>query len=155
MTLDVAVPDSPDLSNQGTPSGFELDEETLGEEDFHREELEELLLEGAWQEGFTEWAEYTELDQGEVRIVSELGLFQALDFYWDPVDSVLRFDPPTIPDDWRTRDVSESLDSATVSMIDAELQDLGRAVQETLEAYLESAEERADDWEKMFGHGGA
>ncbi|RCU44506.1 hypothetical protein DU504_17405 [Haloplanus salinus] len=144
MALDVAVPEPPDLSNRGKPRDFELQDETLGSEDFYREDLEDLLQEGAWTEGFNEWAEYTDLDEEQVRIVSDLGLFQAFDFYWDPTDDRLRFDVPTLPDDWRERDATESLDSSTVSMIDAALQDLGRAIHETLEDYLERNEEASD-----------
>lgn len=153
MGLDVAVPEPPDLSNRGMPREFEWQEETLGSEDFHREELEDLLQEGAWQEGFNEWAEYTDLDEAQVRIVSDLGLFQVFDFYWDPTDDRLRFDAPSVPDDWRERDATESFDSSTVSLINAELQDLGRAVQETLEDFLERSEETSTHtWsEETFG----
>lgn len=83
MALDVEVPEPPDLSNRGMPRGFELQDETLGSEDFYREDLEDLLQEGAWKEGFNEWTEYTNLDEEQARIVSDLGLFQAFDFYWD------------------------------------------------------------------------
>ena len=141
MGLDAAVPESPDLSSRGMPREFEWQEETLGSEDFHREELEDLLQEGAWQEGFNEWAEYTDLDEAQVRTVSDLGLFQVFDFYWDPTDDRLRFDAPSVPGDWRERDATESFDSSTVSLINAELQDLGRSVQETLEEFLERSEE--------------
>ena len=144
MALDVKVPEPPDLSNRGKPREFQWEDETLGSEDFYREDLEDLLQEGAWTEGFNEWAEYTDLDDGQAQIVSDLGLFQAFDFYWDPDDDRLRFDAPTVPEDWRERDATESLDSSTVSMIDATLQDLGRAVQETLEDYLERNDESSD-----------
>ena len=144
MALDVEVPEPPDLSNRGMPHEFELQDETLGSEDFYREDLEDLLQEGAWKEGFNEWTEYTDLDEEHVRIVSDLGLFQAFDFYWDPTEDRLRFDAPMIPDDWRERDATESFDSSTVSMIDAALQDLGRTVYETLEDYLERNEEASD-----------
>jgi len=144
MGLDVAVPEPPDLSNRGMPRGFEWQEESRGSEDFHREELEALLQEGAWQEGFNEWAEYTDLDEAQVRIVGDLGLFQAFDFYWDPTEDRLRVDAPTVPDDWRERDATESLDSSTVSMIDSTLQDLGRAVREMLEGYLERNDAASD-----------
>jgi hypothetical protein len=148
MVLDVAPPEPPDLTNRGMPREFEWEEETLGSEDFYREDLEDLLQEGAWTEGFDEWAEYTDLDDAQFRTVDELGLFQAFDFYWDPTDDRLRFDAPTMPDDWRERDATATLDSSTVSMIDNTLKDLGRAVQETLEDYLER---NADDTD--FGWG--
>ncbi len=145
MALDIEVPEPPDLSNRGMPREFEWQEETLGLEDFYREDLEDLLQEGAWKEGFDEWTEYTNLEQEHVRIVGDLGLFQAFDFYWDPTEDYLRFDAPVIPDDWRERDETESLDSSTVSMINSELDDLGRAVQEVLEDYLERNNEASDD----------
>ena len=149
MALDVEVPDPPDLSNRGMPREFEWQEETLGSEDFYREDLEDLLQEGAWKEGFNEWTEYTNLEEEHVRIVSDLGLFQAFDFYWDPTEDRLRFDAPVISDDWQERDATESLDSSTVSMIDGELDDLGRAVQEVLEDYLTQKHEASD-----YGWGG-
>ncbi|ELY63366.1 hypothetical protein [Natrinema versiforme] len=135
------------------PREFEWQEETLGSEDFYREDIEDLLEEGAWKEGFNEWAEYTNLDEADVRIVSDLGLFHAFDFYWDPTEDRLRFDAPTIPDDWRERNVAESLDSSTVSMIDSELDDLGDTVHEELEDYLERNDEASDyGWgEETYG----
>lgn len=153
MAFDIEVPEPPDLSNRGMPREFEWQEETLGSEDFYREDIEDLLQEGAWTEGVNEWAEYTNLDEEHVRIVSDLGLFQAFDFYWDPTEDYLRFDAPTIPDDWREREATESLDSSTVSMIDNELDDLGRAVQEILEDYLERNDEASDyGWgEETYG----
>jgi len=144
MALEIEVPESPDLSNRGMPREFEWGDETLGSEDFYREDIEDLLQEGAWKEGFNEWSEYTNLDDELVRIVSDLGLFQAFDFYWDPTEDRLRFDAPTIPDDWRERDTTASLDSSTVSMIDGELDDLGRAVQEMLEDYLDRNGDASD-----------
>jgi len=153
MALDVEVPEPPDLSNRGMPRGFELQDETLGSEDFYREDLEDLLQEGAWKEGFNEWTEYTNLDEEQARIVSDLGLFQAFDFYWDPTEDRLRIASPTIPDGWRERDATESLDSSTVSLIDGELDDLGRAVQRVLEDYLERNDEASDyGWgEETYG----
>lgn len=141
MGLDVPVPDPPDLTNRGAPRGFDWEYEAAGPTVFHREELDALLRDGAWQEGFNEWAEYTELDEDHVRAVADLDLFRAFDFYWDPDDGRLRYDAPSVPDDWRDRDATASFDSSTVSMIDADLQDLGRAVQEILEDYVDRSDE--------------
>ncbi|QSG05456.1 hypothetical protein [Halapricum desulfuricans] len=148
------VPEPPDLSNRGTPREFEWQDETLGSEDFYREDIEDLLQEGAWEEGFNEWGEYTTLDEAQIRIVSDFGLFQALDFYWDPTEDRLRFDAPTIPDDWRERDATASLDSSTVSMINDEVDDLGRVVQEVLENYIERNDDVSDyGWgEQAYGN---
>ncbi|WP_336035363.1 hypothetical protein [Halobacterium yunchengense] len=156
MALDSEVPEPPDLSNRGTPREFEWQEETLGSEDFYREDIEDLLQEGAWKEGFNEWAEYTTLDEEHVRLVSDLGLFQAFDFYWDPTDDRLRFDAPTLPDDWRELNATGSLDSSTVSTIDSELDDLGRTVKEVLDDYLERDDEASDfGWgEETYGERG-
>lgn len=153
MALDVELPEPPDLTNRGMPRDFELQDETAGSGAFHREELEALLREGAWQEGFNEWSEYTELDEAQVRAVSDLGLFQAFDFYWDPTDERLRFEAPSVPDDWRQRDATASFDSGTVSMVETDLRNLGRTVQEVLEDYLERSDEvSAHHWaEESFG----
>ena len=148
MAHDIEVPEPPDLSNRGMPREFEWQEETLGSEEFYREDIEDLLQEGAWKEGFNEWAEYTNLDEEQVRLVDDLGLFQALDFYWDPTEDRLRFDAPTVSDGSRERETTQSLDASTVSTIDGELEDLGRAVQETLEDYLER-----DDVSSDYGWG--
>lgn len=144
MAFDLEIPEPPDLSNRGKPREFEWQDETLGAEDFYREDLEDLLQAGAWKNGFAEWAEYTDLEEDQVRIVSDLGLFQAFDFYWDPTEDRLRFDAPRVPDDWRERDVTASLDSSSVSTIDTALEDLGRAVYESLEHALERDDEATD-----------
>ena len=130
MALDVPIPEPPDLSNRGRPKGFDWEEsETLGSEDFYREDL----------------------DEEEVRIVDDLDLFHAFDFYRDPTDKHLRFDAPTVPEDWRERDVTESLDSSSVSTINGELHDLGRAVHETLQNYLQRTRDASDWGEERFG----
>ena len=144
MALDIEVPDPPDLSNRGMPREFEWEEETLGSEEFYREDLEDLLQEGAWTEGFNEWTEYTNLEEEHVRTINNLGLFQALDFYWDPIEDRLRFDAPPLSDDWQEHAATASLDSSTVSLIDNELDDLGRTVQEVLEDYVERNDESSD-----------
>ncbi|WP_202594674.1 hypothetical protein [Halolamina sediminis] len=137
MSLDIAVPDPPDLSNRGMPREFEWDDDTLGSEDFYREDLEDLLQAGAWREGFNEWEEYTDLDERQARAVSDLGLFHAIDFYWDPTEDRLRFDVPEIPEDWQEQDVSVSLDSDDLATIDTALTDLARTVYEVLEDYID------------------
>lgn len=153
MALDLEVPAPPDLSNRGTPRDFEWQDETLGSEDFYREDLEDLLQQGAWKEGFNEWAQYTDLNEEQALIVDDLGLFKAFDFYWDPTEDGLRVDAPTVPDDWDQRPESESLDESAVALIDRELQDLGYTVHERLEDYLERDDPGfGDDWgEDRFG----
>lgn len=156
MADDIEVPEGPDLSNRGMPREFEWAEETLGSEDFYREDIEDLLQEGAWKEGFNEWAEYTSLQADHLRIVGALDLFKAFDFYWDPTEDRLRFNAPTIPDDWEDRPETEELDSSAVSLIDGELDDLGRAVQEILEDYIVRDDDPSEDgWgEETYGNRG-
>lgn len=148
MGLDIELPAPPNLTNRGRPRDFEWDEETLGTEDFYREDIEDLLQEGAWGEGVREWAEHTDLETAHLRVIDELGLFQAVDLYWDPTEDRLRFAAPAMPDDWRAREASADLDSTAVSAIDGALQDLGRTVHERLRDYLER-----DDVTTGFGWG--
>jgi hypothetical protein len=136
------------------PREFEWEDETLGSEDFYREDLEDLLQEGAWSEGFNEWTEYTSLGEEQIRLVDDLGLFQTFDFYWDPTQNRLRFDAPSMPDDEEGRDATESFGAETASTIDAELTELGRTVQEVLEDYLDRNDESSDyGWgEETYGN---
>jgi hypothetical protein len=136
MTLDVSIPEPPDLSNRGAPEEFEWTEDTGGAEDFRREELEALLKDGAWAEGFNEWGEYMSMDEQQVRAVEDLGLFHEFDFYWDPTQDRLRADPPELPEDWAEREATASWNSSTVGAVESELQDLGDVVHEVLEDYL-------------------
>ncbi len=140
MALDLEVPDPPDLSNRGTPRDFET---TDADEppDFHREDLETLLHDAAWTVGFEEWLDRTDLTVDHVEAVSALGLFQALDFYWDPTDDRVRHDVPTIPADWRERAETAALDSSDISLVRSELADLGRTVREALADELERSDE--------------
>lgn len=150
MTLDVEVPDPPELSNRGVPAEFEAVEAVGSSADLRREELEAFLADGAWREGFEEWAQYTDLGEAEFAAARELGLFRAFDFYWDPSDALLRFEAPSVPDDWRRRLDRDALD---VTLVGAELQDLGRAVAETLvESYVDRGE--GGDGETGYAWGG-
>jgi hypothetical protein len=144
MALDIDVPEPPDLSNRGTPSDFDWEAETIGDEDFYREDLEDLLQEGAWETGFDEWAGHADLDAEQARIVDELGLFQKFDFYRDPTDDRIGYEAPTMPEDWQEHEAAESLDSSAVSLIDNALDDLGRTVQEALEDYVERSDDVSD-----------
>jgi len=139
MTLDVEVPTPPDLTNRGVPAGFEGDVDELADpEVFHREELEQVLRDGAWQEAFREWAEYTDLGEPEFRTLRDHGCFVALDLYWDPSTERVRFDVPSIPADID--------DEATRSLLRTELADLGDVVVELIEdAYWEGEPHWTDE----------
>ena len=139
MALDVEIPDPPDLSNRGSPRDFEM-QDSEGSPDFHREDLEALLHDTAWTMGFEEWLDRTDLTAEHVEAVNALGLFQELDFYWDPADERLRDDTPTVPEDWREREATAHLDSSDVSLVRSELQDLARTVREALEDELERSD---------------
>lgn len=126
MALDVESPNSPDLTNRGTPSELEASEVIGSESDLRREELERFLQDGAWNEAFEEWAEYTDLSQKEYEEILERGLVGQIDFFWDPVETRLRFVIPPVPDEWPDgTDIS--------SKVRTELTDLGQTVVEMLE----------------------
>lgn len=110
------------MTNRGFPAGVDFETvETESEADFRREEVEEVLREGAWDEGFREWAEYTDLSEEEYRTAHERGLLEELDFYWDPGSESLRCDVPDVLADESSRD-----DFA--SRVRTELTDLGETV---------------------------
>lgn len=123
MTLDVSVPDPPRLESPPVPADYD---EEVTENPQRRETLASYLEEGAWRDGFSEWAEYTDLTEDEFTALHERGLIDALDFYWDPVHDDVTHHVPSVP--------AELGDTATVSRLEAELDYLGRAVSEVLEA---------------------
>jgi hypothetical protein len=142
MALDVDPPAPPELS-----SAMEVDEyddvDVQGEK-YRRQELEELLREGAWEEAFTEWAADVDIDEAEYAIVRELGLFGEFDFFWDDFANRVGYHAPGIPEDWREREVHPDLDSwGTVSGINAGLTEFGQLVCEILKSeYI--------DWEAEY-----
>ena len=139
MGLDVETPDPPDLTNRGLPGGVDPDAANDGLGDLRRAELEEVLRDGAWSEGFREWAEYTDLTAPEYSVLREHGLFGEMDFYWDPTEGRVRYEPPALPPELSER-------RELTSLADTELSDLGDAVLETIDdGYLDWGGEPTDD----------
>ena len=144
MALDVETPDAPDVTNRGFPAGvdFEAVEMSGGEADFRREEVEEVLRDGAWEEAFREWAEYTDLSEAEYRTVHRRGLLRELDFYWAPLAESLRFDVPDVPADG-------SLGDDLASRLGTELADLGETVIDRIaDGYVDWDGVSDDVWEE-------
>lgn len=116
MALDVETPNPPDLTNRSLPADVDPEASGGNESDHYREELEEVLLDGAWEEAFNEWAAYADLSEAEFRRVHEAGLFEALDFYWDYGEERLRAVIPSTPAEWA--DESEFDSRVTTELVD-------------------------------------
>lgn len=131
MTLDVEVPDPPELE-EIDPNQYD-DAEVVGETDYKRDEIEQLLKQGAWEQAFSEWAERTALDEREFRIVLDLDMLQQFDFFWDSFAERVGYHAPGIPEDWKERNYHENIESwGTVSGINAGLTELGQIVCDVL-----------------------
>ena len=145
MALDVETPDPPDLTNRGMPDHVDPSNVTDGLTDLRREELEEILRDGAWNEAFREWAAYTDLTETEYRTIDEQGLIQEVDLYWDPTEERLRFELPAFP-----AELAERTAFATAAR--TELADLGDAVIEMIQdAYIDWSDEETEPWtEELF-----
>lgn len=142
MNQDIDVPVPPDITNRGLPEQFDADE-PVDESDLRRGDLESVLRSGAWREGFDEWAQYTELDRSDVDDAHRLGLFGAFDFYWDGDGERLRYVVPEVPESWDER-ADEA--SVTRTILQGELDDLGRTVAETIATdYVDWGDEERDD----------
>lgn len=140
MAADIDVPDPPDLTNRRHPADLEA-ESPDDPSDLRREELEGLLRDGAWHEAFAEWSEYTDLSAEDVATLDSHGLFEQLDFYWDPIDDRLRFEVPRVPAALERKALGDVLQT--------ELSDLGQTVIDLLaDAYVEWDEigSPADAW---------
>jgi len=147
MGLDVEMPDPPELTDAVDPNEYE--DANVGADDpeavdYRREELGELLDDGAWYDAFDEWSDDTDMDEAEFAIATDLGLFREFDFFWDDFADRVGYHAPGIPEDWKERSYHPDLDSwGTVSSINAGLTEFGQIVCETLKAnYI--------DWEADY-----
>ncbi|ELY74128.1 hypothetical protein [Natrinema pallidum] len=146
MTLDVDPPNPPELSFVD-PNEYEdatVSADDPNEIDYRREELQDFLEQGAWEEAFDEWRADSDLSEEEFRISVDLGLFSEFDFFWDSFADRVGYHAPGIPEDWKERDYHNDLDSwGKVSSINAEITELGQVVCEVLkEEYI--------DWESDY-----
>ena len=148
MTPDLDVPNPPDVTNRQVPA--EIDEVSHDLEDLRRGEIETALREGAWREGFEEWAAYVDVDDEALDLVYDRELFQEFDFYYEPESDRVRASPPSLPAEW-----VESTSSPVVASLRTALDDLAEIVAEVLVAdYLDWAETEEGDiiWrEDTFG----
>jgi hypothetical protein len=142
MALAVDPPSPPELRDHD-PNEYE-DADVVGDTDYKRDELESLLENGAWEQAFNEWASSTKLDEGSFAIVTDLGLIQQYDFFWDSFAGRVGYHAPGIPEDWKERDYHPQLESwGTVSGINAALTELGQIVCDVLkDDYI--------DWETEY-----
>lgn len=143
MTLEVAVPAPPTLSDGPDPDEYD-DVTVVTNADYRREELSTFLEAGAWEEAFQRWADETEVTAEEFEIIEELALVEEFDFFWDDFASRVGYHAPGLPEDWREREIHPRLDSwGTVSSINAGLTELGQVVCDVLaDEYI--------DWEASF-----
>lgn len=143
MPLEVPIPDPPTLQDAPNPEEYD-DVEVVAETNYRRDELEELLHEGAWADAFRQWQETTQMSEAEFEIAKELDLIDHFDFFWDDFADRVGYHAPGLPEDWRERHIHPDLDSwGTVSSINASLTELGQEVCEVLkDEYI--------DWEAEF-----
>jgi hypothetical protein len=142
MALDAEPPEPPELGPAMAVDDYE-DVDVQGEE-YRREELQAFLDDGAWADAFEMWAEGTDLDESEWRIVRDLELTREFDFFWDDFADRVGYHAPGLPEDWRERSLHPAIDSwGTVSAINAGLTELGQTVCDVLkDDYI--------DWESEF-----
>lgn len=144
MASSVEPPAVPELQITRTPEGYgDADVDALGGLDvFRRDELEAFLRDGAWKEGFNEWAGNTDLTDDELRLALEANLLEQLDFYWDVDASAVSYSAPSVSAERRK---ALDIDHETASAIDDALDDLGRTVAEMLDdGYVEWGNEGPD-----------
>lgn len=142
MGLQVDPPEPPTLS--AAVSVDEYDDVDVQGQEYRREEIEATLADGAWAEAFGEWAEHTDLDEGEYAIVADLELFGEFDFFWDAFAGRVGYHAPGLPEDWKERSIHPDLASwEQVSSINASLTELGQVVSDVVKA-------RHPDWEEDY-----
>lgn len=132
MTLDVETPHPPELNP--TRDVTEYDDVDAGGGEYHREELEAFLKDGAWERAFNEWSDHTDLDESEFAVVDDLEMVREFDFFWDEFANRVGYHAPGLPENWREHELHPELDSwNTVSGINAAMAELGGIVASVLE----------------------
>jgi hypothetical protein len=135
MTLDVAVPEPPELQPEVDAEQYDDVNVDVDENEYRREELQEFLEDGAWAEAFEEWAATTGMSEDTFAVATDLGLFGEFDFFWDDFADRVGYHAPGIPEDWREREVHPDLASwGDVSEINAGLTEFGQTVCEVLKS---------------------
>jgi len=142
MTLDVDVPEPPTLEGID-PNEYE-DAEIVGDTDYRRDELEQFLRDGAWEDSFERWAADTEMTESDFEIMLDLGMIGEFDFFWDSFAERVGYHAPGIPENWKERNYHPDIESwGTVSSINASLTELGQVVCDVLkDEYI--------DWETEY-----
>jgi hypothetical protein len=147
MSLDVTPPDPPPLSDRD-PDSYD-DVSVAADANYRREELASLLADGAWEESFEQWAAETSVGPREWAVVTDLGLIEEFDFFWDDFADRVGYHAPGVPESWKEQDLHPNLDSwRHVSTINAGLAELGSVVCAVLkESYVtwEASYEPPDD----------
>ena len=131
MSLQVDPPEPPALESHVDPDEYE-DADVMGGE-YRRDELQEFLESGAWNEAFEKWAAEAPMNEDEFSIATDLDMFFQFDFFWDDFADRVGYHAPGLPEDWRERDIHPDLDSwGTVSAINAGLTEFGQTVCDVL-----------------------
>lgn len=133
MTLDVDVPAPPSLR------GGVADEDT-GSGDGRRDALADLLREGAWADGFYEWADDTHVTEAEYAVLREHAI-DRIDFRWDAADERVQYDVPTL-----SPDVLAGVDHESGEELRAALDALADTVATTLETEYLPREAGGDEF---------
>jgi hypothetical protein len=148
MTLSVETPPPPEIEDAVDPNEYD-DADVVGDSDYRRGELGELLRDGAWEDAFEAWAADTDVTEDEWAVVLDLGLLSNFDFFWDDFAGRVGYHAPGIPQDWKEREIHPDVASwKTVSSINAGLTELGQLVCDVLkDDYItwESEYEAPDD----------
>ncbi|WP_254274256.1 hypothetical protein [Haloarcula marina] len=144
MTLDVPVPDRPQLTSGVGAEAYD-DVDVQGDE-YRRDELADALDDGAWADAFEEWARDTPLTESTWAIVTDLDLVAEFDFFWDSFAGRVGYHAPGLPEDWREREIHPDIESwETVSSINAGLTEFGQVVCDVLaDEYLDWEAEEVD-----------
>ncbi|AGB16111.1 hypothetical protein Halru_1503 [Halovivax ruber XH-70] len=144
MPLDVEPPAPPELEYVD-PNQYDDASVADGPDvDYRRQELQEFLEAGGWEEAFDRWRADAALSEREFAIATDMDLFSQFDFFWDDFADRVGYHAPGIPEDWQERSYHPELDTwGTVSAINAGLTEFGQIVCEHLkESYV--------DWEAEY-----
>lgn len=136
-----AYPDPPTLDDSIALARRGDDDIDVDAEAARREDIALMLGDGAWNDGFAEWLEFTDLSSDEIGLSMDMSLFSRYDFFWNSAVERIEFRAPKVaPADLGS--TVENVDRSTVEDLNVALIELGHIVRRVLE-------ESYVDWEEM------
>jgi hypothetical protein len=100
-------------------------------------DVERALDDGLWDAAVERWREESDVDEDDLALVEEIGLFDDFDFFWDADVDRVGYESPGLPRDWENEAYADDVEGwSQVSRINMAIDELGQTARELVEDEL-------------------